>query len=407
MTVARGLRPYFKIRKFARHDAGQGPWDVLSLCSAYRWPTGLAGGGKIGIVELGGSWTQSDVQAFCARYSIPVPTIANVSVDGTQPASSDADGEVALDIQVALGAYFAATGKAPQITIYWASDIAPAIRAAIKDGCAVCSISWGADESQWGAQAALDLQNAAQEAVNAGMVVFAASGDNDSSDGDTTPANVDLPAAAPSVVGCGGTTKTPSSEVVWNNNPGQSNGEGTGGGYSTIFAMPAWQLAAPANSSGKGGRLVPDVAANADPNTGYSVIINGSWTVVGGTSAVAPLYAGLFAAFGAPKTRFVTPQMWANPSEFVDITSGDNGMYKAQVGPDACTGLGAPIGTQLAAQFVTASPSPAPRPPDPVLPPLPTPVPPLPPTAPAGGPTLAQAQAAVTTALAALLGWSS
>ena len=98
-----------------------------------------------------------------------------------------------------------------------------------------------------------------------GMVVFAASGDNDSSDGGPGRANVDLPASAPHVIGCGGTHKPHSGEeTVWNNDPRKTTGEGTGGGYSTLFPMPSWQAGAPHGP----GRLVPDVAANADPNTG-------------------------------------------------------------------------------------------------------------------------------------------
>ena len=148
------------------------------------------------------------------------------------------------------------------------------------------------------------------------MVVFAASGDNDSSDGEPTPANVDLPSSAPNVVGCGGTKKTQTDETVWNDDPGQTDGEGTGGGYSTLFTpMPSWQAGAPNGP----GRMVPDVAANADPNTGYEIILYGQQEVVGGTSAVVPLYAGLFAAFGT-KLGFITPTLYLNPTCFNDIT---------------------------------------------------------------------------------------
>jgi hypothetical protein len=93
--------------------------------------------------------------------------------------------------------------------------------------------------------------------------------------------------------------------------------------------------------------MVPDVAANADPNTGYLIVLNGQVEPVGGTSAVAPLYAGLFAAFGTNLGN-VLPTLWQNEADFNDITVGDNGMYHAQVGPDPCTGLGSPIGTALA-----------------------------------------------------------
>jgi subtilase family serine protease len=176
--------------------------------------------------------------------------------------------------------------------------------------------------------------------------VFAASGDNDSSDGGPDPANVDLPSSSPFVVGCGGTTKTPDKETVWNENPGNANGEGTGGGYSRIFPLPPWQAGAPNGP----GRMVPDVAGNADPQTGYHVIVHGQPGVMGGTSAVAPLYAGLFAAFGH-KLGFVTQQLWLNHTCFTDITQGDNGYYRARIGPDPCTGIGTPIANKLAALF--------------------------------------------------------
>jgi kumamolisin len=156
------------------------------------------------------------------------------------------------------------------------------------------------------------------------------------------------------VVGCGGTYKTSTVEQVWNDSPGQTNGEGTGGGYSTIFPVQSFQIgvpAPPANSTFGKGRMVPDVAADADPNTGYDVVVHGSTTVVGGTSAVAPLYAGLFAAFGK-KLGFVTPSLYQNPGDFNDITAGGNGYYSAQVGPDPCTGLGSPMGKKLAGLFV-------------------------------------------------------
>ncbi len=327
-----------------------GTWNVPALCAAYGWPTGLVGGGVIAIVELGGGWHHHDVAQFCAANNVPVPSITDVSVDGTKnKTGSDADGEVALDIQVAAAAYSAATGKPANIRIYWVQDIAAGVRAATKDGCSVCSISWGADESNWGAAAAHDMEAAAAAAVAAGMVVFAASGDNDSSDGDKTPANVDLPAGCPSVVGCGGTNKTPASEKVWNNNPGKPDGSGTGGGFSTLFPVQAWQIGAPAAPHGL-GRLVPDVAANADPETGYNIVLNGQVDPVGGTSAVAPLYAGLFAALGT-KLGNVLPKLWLNRTAFNDITTGDNGTYHSLLGPDACTGLGSPIGTKLAQLF--------------------------------------------------------
>ncbi|MGH7039480.1 MAG: S53 family peptidase [Stellaceae bacterium] len=343
------LKTYFKLRPsgLAPRAAGASPWNVPDLCTAYNWPNGLEGGGVIAIVELGGGWVQSDLDQFFGGIGQPPPQITNVSVDGTQnnPGVSDADGEVALDIEVAAAAYYMATGQPAVIRVYWAQDIATAVRAATADGCDVCSISWGADEANWGAQAGQDMENAAEAATASGMVVFAAAGDNDSSDGGPNPANVDLPASAPHVIGCGGTRKTPTSETVWNNDPGTPSGEGTGGGYSTLFTpLPGWQVGAPNGP----GRMVPDVAANADPVTGYNIVLHGATTPIGGTSAVAPLYAGLFAAFGK-KLGWITLKLWLNQTCFNDITEGDNGAFRARPGPDPCTGLGSPIGTKLAA----------------------------------------------------------
>lgn len=363
-----GCKPYFKLRSQARRlspflasqAATQLTWSVPNLCTAYNWPTSQTGGGVIAIVELGGGWVQSDIDAYFQALGQPSPSVTDVSVDGTENSpnqgagsSNDADIEVALDIEVAAASYFAATGQPATIRVYWAQDIAPAVNQAAQDGCDVCSISWGADEALWGADAANQMEAAASGATQQGMIVFAAAGDNDSSDGGSTPANVDVPSSCPHVVGCGGTTKTQTAEVVWNDNPGETNGEGTGGGYSTLFPTQSWQIGAPAPPTGTTagtGRMVPDISADADPNTGYEIYVHGASTVVGGTSAVAPLYAGLFAAFGT-KLGFVTPTLWQNQAAFNDITQGSNGLYSAGPGPDACSGLGSPIGAGIAALF--------------------------------------------------------
>ncbi len=161
------------------------------------------------------------------------------------------------------------------------------------------------------------------------------------------------------MVGCGGTSKTATSETVWNDNPGETDGEGTGGGYSTVFSVQSFQIGAPPAPAGtkhESGRMVPDVAADADvdPNTGYEIYVHGALTVVGGTSADAPLYAGLFASFGT-KLGFVTPKLWQNQAAFNDITitQGGNGFYNAAPGPDPCSGIGSPIGTKIAALFTS------------------------------------------------------
>ena len=169
---------------------------------------------------------------------------------------------------------------------------------------------------------------------------------------------MDFPASSPNVLACGGTklsatTTTILNEVVWNE-PGDG---ATGGGISDVFPLPNYQESAgvppSANSTKNTGRGVPDVAADADPTTGYSVRVDGQDTVIGGTSAVAPLWAGLVACLnqglGKP-LGFLNPTLYALTSQtgaFRDITSGNNGSYSAGPGWDACTGLGVADGSKL------------------------------------------------------------
>jgi kumamolisin len=343
------FKPYFKrIHLAPRIGPGATPWSVPDLCKAYNWPTGLAGGGVIAIVQPSGGWVQSDMDSYFKSIGQPVPQITDISVDGTQNTpnqhlnnpDSDPDHEVALDIQVAGASYFVATGKPAVIRVYWSQSLGGAISAAANAGCDVCSISWGADESVLGSDLVQQIEDAASDAAGMGMVIFAASGDNDSSDGGPTPTNVDAPASCPHVIGCGGTNKTAAGETVWNDDPGNPNGRGTGGGYSHIFPIQSWQASAPNGP----GRMVPDVAANA----GCVSFVHGQQLIgTGGTSAVAPIYAGLFAGFGK-KLGWVTPKLWANQLCFNDIREGNNGFYRALSGPDPCIGLGSPIGTKLA-----------------------------------------------------------
>ena len=367
------LRPYFKWPDPDRggitaRAAQAASWPVPDLCRAYDWPTGLAGGGVIGIIELDGGWVQEDMDAYFASVGQPTPQIADVTVNGGQnrpnqhlDEAADSDAEVALDIQVAAASYYVATGRAASIRVYWADtspgSISAAVRAATADGCDVCSISWGADESRWedaGVQAGQDfvarMQAAAQAAAASGMVIFAAAGDNNARDMGRYAVNVDVPSSCPHVVGCGGTRKTRDGETVWNQDPGRPDGHGTGGGFSRLFPPQPWQAGAPHGP----GRMVPDVAGNADPNTGYQIFVHGRQVEIGGTSAVSPLYAGLFAAFGR-KLGFVNPALWRNHLCFNDITVGDNGYYRARIGPDPCTGIGTPIGSKLAALFAAAA----------------------------------------------------
>ena len=134
---------------------------------------------------------------------------------------------------------------------------------------------------------------------------------------------------------------------------------------SATFPVPPWQISAhvpsSANTGGGPGRGVPDVAANADPDSGYQIRADGDDLVVGGTSAVAPLFAALSALAMAKAGRpfgFINARLYsAGDAAFRDITSGNNGAYRAGVGWDPCTGLGSPKVAAFISTLVAAATS--------------------------------------------------
>jgi kumamolisin len=311
---------------------------------------------------LGGGFTASDLDTYFKGLGLTTPSVVAVPVDGgANSPTGDAngpDGEVMLDIEV-VGAI------APQanIAVYFAPNtdagFLDAITTAIHDTThkpSVISISWGGPESSWTAQAMTSMDEAFQAAATMGITICVASGDSGSSDGVSSGDHVDFPSSSPFALGCGGTSlqargSSISSEVVWND--GADNGA-SGGGVSSFFALPTWQAGLSAVDQGQSVALskrgVPDVAGNADPETGYDVRIDGTNTVIGGTSAVAPLWAALIARVNQVSGKpagYVNPQLYQNPKALRDITSGNNGDYDAAVGWDACTGLGSPNGTAL------------------------------------------------------------
>ncbi len=333
------------------------------LASLYKFPAGLDGSGQcIGIVELGGGFKPTDIKTYFTGLGLPVPAVKAIRVDGgsNHPTNANsADGEVMLDIEVA-----AAVAPKAVIAVYFAPNTSQgfldAITTAVHDSVnkpSVISISWGSAESNWTAQGMTQFDQALQAAAAMGVTVCCASGDNGSSDGVADgKAHVDFPASSPFALGCGGTKltasgQTISAEVVWNANPTSS---ATGGGVSGFFPLPAYQSTAgvpPAANAG--GRGVPDVAGDADPASGYQVRVDGQNLVIGGTSAVAPLWAGLIALMnqklGHP-VGFLNPLLYgslAGRGLFNDIVAGNNGSYSAKPGWDACTGWGSPIGSKL------------------------------------------------------------
>jgi len=302
------------------------------------------------------------MQNYFRKLGISLPVITAQSVDGAlnAPSTADsADGEVALDIEVA-----GAVAPGAKIVVYFAPNtdkgFLDAISTAIHDSVnspSVISISWGASESQWTEQAMQNFNETFMSAAALGVTITVAAGDNGSSDRETDgKAHVDFPASSPYAIACGGTRLLSDSETVWNDQDGWA----TGGGISDNFPVPDYQknisLPASVNGNKKKGRGVPDIAANADSASGYNVLVDGQWTVVGGTSAVAPLIAGLIALANQKlkrKVGFIQPKIYASSSTvFKDITEGNNitaknGGYSAGPGWDACTGLGVPLGNVI------------------------------------------------------------
>ena len=358
-------RPHIRwLSQIANPKAAQASFTPPQVAKAYDYPTNATGQGQcIGIIELGGGFEESDIETYFGQLGIAPPTVVAVPVDGGANAPGDpngADGEVALDIQVA-----GTIAPGARVAVYFAPNtnqgFQDAISAAIHDTInkpSVISISWGGPESTFDTSSLSSFDNTLQSAAALGITITVASGDSGSSDGVSDGANhVDFPSSSPHVLACGGTqlnlsNGVRSSETVWND---QSAGGGaTGGGVSSYFALPSWQSGAkvPAPANGSGGRGVPDVAGDAAPATGYQILVDGKSAVVGGTSAVAPLWAALVALVNQQTGRnagFLNPTLYSGgEANFFDITSGSNGSYKAAAGWDPCTGLGSPDGEKIA-----------------------------------------------------------
>ena len=357
-------------------------FSVPDLAQLYGFPIDrLTGKGQcIAIIELndfdsktrtptGTGYTTADMDAYFKSIKkrtptiVPVGVLGGANIPGPDP---DADGEVALDIEVA-----GAIASEATIVVYFAPNtdrgFMNAIHAAVFDPTykpSIISISWGGPED-FSTQQYRDAMSAALEDAAANNVtVFVAAGDSGSSDleqSDGAP-HADFPGTNDKAISCGGLrTNRDLSESIWND--GIRGGSG-GGGVSNYFRKPKYQkgISIPKSPKRKVGRGVPDVSGTADPATGYQIILNGAQAVIGGTSAVAPLFAGLFALVNQARSQknkkpvgFCHDLLYKTRSAFRDITQGDNdidgtlGKYKAGQGWDACSGLGSPMGDKILA----------------------------------------------------------
>jgi kumamolisin len=350
-------RPYFRKHPWEKfHDFGvvapRGSFTPPQLAKLYDFPDADGTGQTIALIELGGGFKPADIRRYFAELGIPQPEVVSVSVDGGRnkpDGFNGADGEVMLDICVA-----GAVAPRAKIVVYFAPNTdrgyVDAFATALYDRVhrpSVIVACWGSDEKNYTAAAINQTDTIASAGRTFGVTFIVASGDAGSSDGDAGT-NVDFPASSPNFLAVGGTTLKASggaiaSEVVWNDG---AEGGATGGGFSAKFPVPYYQKY---NHSGRG---VPDVCADASPTSGYYVRVDGQDTVIGGTSAAAPLWGALIALCNeknGQRAGFVNGALSKHPEAFHDITSGENGAYSAGPGWDACTGMGSPKGKAVCA----------------------------------------------------------
>jgi kumamolisin len=391
-------KPHYRIRRGTARAAGAAATADSSsatasvpagftppqLATLYNFPTNLDGTGQtIAILELGGGFHPQELTTYFQNLGIATPpsvTAATYTNGGTNSPGTNAldpnnpDVEVMLDIEVS-----GSIAPGAKIVVYFAPDtsdqsflgVMNAILTDTVNKPNIVSISWGGPEDEASEQFRNEFDQLLQSAASIGVTVCVAAGDNGSADLAADDPNwdgkahVDFPASDPFVLACGGTQVTASSttitkEVVWDD----GKNDGTGGGVSRFFALPSYQQNAgvppAADPAGPVMRGVPDVAGDAAPASGYRIICDGTSfpdpsqgiPPVGGTSAVAPLWAGLLArinqGLGKP-VGFINPLLYTVPASatFRDITQGNNGDYKAGTNWDACTGLGTPNGQNL------------------------------------------------------------
>ena len=377
--------------RYSRIVEWQQSFFPSELATVYGFPAHDGAGQCIAVLEFGGGYFPADMAQFATAASLPrLPFVVLVSVDGTPTDAVDgAEGEVMLDFEVLAGLCPAAkiVGYFTSFTEQGWIEGLDAIVHDTDNAPSVVSISWGDSEdgASWSFAAIAEFNEVLQEAALLGITVCVAAGDDGSDDqvGDGY-AHVDFPASSPYVLAVGGTTLVAAAgkliaESAWKDGSGlrSSGGGSTGGGVSIVFDPPPWQSSARVasiNPQVAPGRVVPDVAANASANTGYVMVVDGQLGVSGGTSAAAPLWAGLVARLNAltlSTVGFLTPKLYASVElggrvgplgslACRDITDGDNataaiGGYTATTGFDAVTGWGVPVGSALL-EGLTAAP---------------------------------------------------
>lgn len=350
--------------------AANGP---TAISKRYKFPQGVDySRALIVVLELEGGYLQSDIDQFFSDQKVAAPNMLDPLLVGkgkNAPTGSPTgpDGEVALDIDVAAGLApgVGMMGAFAQNTEWGFANLALAaahfIWAVTGRPPDAISCSWGAPDVDWSKNGLALMKNGIRAAAATGTAFLAASGDNNSTDGvNDGKQHCDYPAFEEYATATGGTSARPASEPVWKT----SSAEGTGGGVETTIPVPSYQANIPnlpVNAdNGQRGRVVPDVAASADPAYGYPVQVDGARVVYGGTSAAAPAWAAVVAAINAKtgeRIGFLNPHVyeWALAGERGTnaVTQGNNGAYSAAPGDitNACCGVGTPDVEELVRLF--------------------------------------------------------
>lgn len=357
-----GLQPHLRLRPGAVvHPAATGssaaPYTPAEITAVYHANSlGVSGAGQT-IAIFGGAFpAPTDLAAFARTVGVTDAStrVTNVTV-GDGPAAAPESGlkqEVSLDVQWASALAPGATVRVYGFNEDDVSAFDEAYQQVYSDlsshpGMHQLSISFSIGESELDRDYLLIIAQYTATLANAGVTIFASSGDSSQIIDHLT--QVSSPACDPSVTGVGGTTLIAdssgnvSSETAWS---------GTGGGYSVVFARPAWQTWSGLTANTPfDGRRVPDIAATADPDQGAIVIVNNLQLVIGGTSWSAPVWAAFSALINERRANNgLQPLGQLNPklypligtTAFRDITSGVSGSYAATSGYDICTGLGVP-----------------------------------------------------------------
>ncbi|HXS73365.1 MAG TPA: S53 family peptidase [Rhodanobacteraceae bacterium] len=330
---------------------GHDPTQFSGIYGGSGLPT--AAGVSVGIITNGNlSATLSDLNQFTSQHGLAAVTTQIVNTDGT---GTDTSGtaEWDLDSQDIVGMGGGQVGKIifynipTLVNSSMVDDFNTAVTANVAK---VINVSLGECEtSAQGDGSAAAADNIFKQAIAQGQTFSVSSGDsgaNECSSGGHKPGTTpSWPASSPNVVAVGGTTLN-ATTTTWQ---GETVWSGTGGSPSTFEPIPSWQVGVGQNA-GHTTRGVPDIAFDADPNSGAKIIVNGSLAQYGGTSLASPLFVGFWARMIAAKGTgigFAAPKLYALPaSAFHDVVSGSNGGETAAVGWDYTTGFGSIIMNQ-------------------------------------------------------------